>query len=195
MSRRITIIQGHPDPTGGHLGHALAEAYAQAAAEAGHELREIDVARLDFPLLRTQQAFDSGEVPPDIREAQAAIAWAEHLVFFYPLWMGGMPALLKGFLEQTFRPGFAVAAANAAGMERRLLKGRSARIVVTMGMPASFYRWYFRAHGLKSFKRNILAFCGIGPVRETLIGMTDALDAAMAGKWLARMRVLGRKAE
>ena len=106
MARRISIVQGHPDPSGGRLCHALADAYAGGAEGAGHEVRRVEVARLEFPLLRTQAEFEAGAAPPEIQIAQA-IHWAEHLVIVYPLWLGTMPALLKGFLEQAFRPGFA----------------------------------------------------------------------------------------
>ena len=193
MTRRITIIQGHPDPAGGHLCHALAEAYAAGAVEAGHDLLRVAVAGLEFPLLRTQADFETGTPPAEIRAAQEAIAWAQHLVIVYPLWLGAMPALLKGFLEQTFRPGFAFES-GASGLGARRLKGRSARIVVTMGMPALVYRWYFGAHSLKSLERNILGFCGIGPIRESLLGMVEAADERRRQRWLATLRAHGRRA-
>ena len=44
MTKRIAIIQGHPDPAGNHLLNAMADAYAQAAIESGHEVRRIEVA-------------------------------------------------------------------------------------------------------------------------------------------------------
>lgn len=187
---RLLIVQGHPDPAGGHFGHALAEAYAAGAAQAGHELRSIAVARLDFPLLRTREEWDTGEPAPDIRQAQADIAWAEHLVLFYPLWLGSMPALLKAFLEQALRPGFAVGPFGSR--RQKLLRGRRARVVVTMGMPAFFYRWYFGAHSVKSLERNILRFCGIAPVSQTLIGLVEGTSPARRQRWLARLEALGR---
>jgi putative NADPH-quinone reductase len=104
-----------------------------------------------------------------------------------------MPALLKGFLEQTFRPGFAFAT-DARGPWSKRLKGRSARIVVTMGMPALAYRWYFGAHGLKSLERSILGFCGIRPIRASLFGRVEAADDRKRERWLARMRGHGRRA-
>jgi len=73
-----------------------------------------------------------------------------------------------------------------------LLKGRSARIVVTMGMPAWFYRLFYRAHSLKSLERNILKFCGIAPVRETLIGSVEASEAKRKAA-LATLARLGRE--
>lgn len=63
-----------------------------------------------------------------------------------------MPAVVKAFLEQVFRRGFAFSK-DANPLFDRKLKGRSARIVVTMGMPVFLYRWYFGAHSLKSLKR------------------------------------------
>lgn len=191
MARRIAIIQGHPDGGSEHFCHALAAAYAEGAAEAGHPVKRIGVAALDFPLLRTKREFDSGDPPADIREAQGAIAWANHLVIVYPLWLGGMPALLKGFFEQTFRPGFAADAGAEGRGWAQLLKGRSARVVVTMGMPALVYRLFYRAHGLKNLERNILGFAGVRPVRSTLIGMVGAMDAGRRAAWLNRMRALG----
>lgn len=185
---RITIIQGHPTAGGGHLLHALADAYAAGAAEGGHEVRRIEVAEIGLPLLRSREEWQAP--PPDaVAACQQDIAWAEHLVILYPLWLGAMPAVLKGFLEQVMRPGFALPAQGMGG----LLKGRSARVVVTMGMPAFIYRWWFGAHSLKSLERNILKFCGISPVRESLFGMVEG-KAERRQRWLAQMRDLGRAA-
>ncbi|MBI3533430.1 MAG: NAD(P)H-dependent oxidoreductase [Burkholderiales bacterium] len=192
--QRILLIQGHPDAVTPHLCHTLAEAYAEGAQAAGHEVRWTDVARLDFPLLRSQQAWEHGTLPATLQTAQDDIAWAEHLVLFFPLWLGDMPALLKGFLEQVARPGFAFTAEGNNPFGRKGLTGRSARVVVTMGMPALVYRWYFRAHSLKSLERNILGFVGIAPVNETLVGMVDKLGETGVTKWQGKMRALGRAA-
>ncbi|MCR5867491.1 NAD(P)H-dependent oxidoreductase [Aquincola sp. J276] len=193
MGRRILLLQGHPDPAP-HFGHALADAYADGAADAGHEVRRLTLATLDFPLLRRKAEWDSGPVPPALLPAQADIAWAQHLVIFFPLWLGGMPALLKGFLEQVARPGFAIGPIHGHAQPQKLLSGRSARLVVTMGMPALVYRWYFRAHSLKALERNILGFVGIAPIDETLVGRVEALTPAQRSRLLARLRRLGAAA-
>lgn len=193
MGRRIVIIQGNPDPAGGHFGNALAEAYTSEAETAGHEVRRIEVAQLAFPLLRTRSEWERESPAAAIVDAQRAIAWGEHLFIIYPLWLGTMPAILKAFFEQTLRPGFALGEAQSHKMPAKLLKGRSARIVITMGMPALAYRWYFGAHSLKNLRRNILGFCGIGPIRTTLIGMVEA-NARRRESALANMRSLGARA-
>ncbi len=194
MRRNIAIVQGHPDPSKERFGRALQSAYEQSARDAGHEVRVIDVASLDFPLLRSKEDWETGAPPPVIREAQATIRWADHLVFFYPLWAGSMPALLKGFIEQALRPGFAMDPSGGL-LAAKPLSGRSARIVVTMGMPAFIYRWFFRAHSLKSLQRNILGFCGIAPIKVSLVGHVEDPDPAGRDRWLAKMRAYGEAAD
>lgn len=185
---RITIIDGHPDPDRQHFVHALADAYAEGA-ETRHEVKRVDVGWLDFPLLRSPKSWLEDRPPSAIAAAQQAIAWAQHLVFVYPLWLGDVPALFKGFLEQVARPGFAIGKMGK-GFPEKLLAGRSARVIVTMGMPATFYQLYFRAHSLKSLERNILGFAGLGPIRHSIVGSVDKSDAHRR-KWLKRVRELG----
>lgn len=191
MAKHIAIFQGHPDSTVRHFCHALADEYAKGAEDGGHDVMRIDVATLDFPLLRTKQDFERGRPPEAIKRVQDIVAWADHLVIIYPLWLGSMPALLKGFLEQLLRPGFAFEYQKSGGMAKKLLTGKSARIVVTMGMPAFVCRWIFFAHSLKSLKRNTLWFCGIGPVKSTIIGSIDGLTDRQRADWLDEMRGLG----
>lgn len=193
MTRRITIIQGHPDPAGNHLLNAMADAYAEEARSAGHEVRRIEVAQLDFPLLRTQAEFETGELPAALMPARDDMRWAEHWLFLFPLWHGTMPASFKGFLEQIFRPGFAMAY-REKGFPKRLLAGRSARIVVTMGMPALLYRWYFGAFGVRGFERSMLGFAGIRPIRESFYGLTFA-DQKKRARWIEDMRRCARRGD
>lgn len=192
--KRILIIRGHPDAMSNHLCHGLAGAYAAGAEEAGHQVRWVKLAELEFPLLRSQEDWECGTLPASLQQAQEDIHWAGHLVLFFPLWLGDMPALLKGFLEQVARPGFAFEREGSrTAFTRKGLSGRSARVVVTMGMPALVYRWYFRAHSVKSLERNILGFVGIQPVQETLIGGVGSLNEESARIWLAKLRGLGAR--
>ena len=188
--RRIAIIQGNPDPKGGHYDHALARAYAESAEQAGHTIRVLDVAQLEFPWLRTEADFNSGGVPSGIRDSQEVLREADHLLIVFPLWHGTMPAVLKAFFEQTFRPGFAMEP-RPGKLPRRLLRGKSARIVVTMGMPAPLYRWIFRAYGIKCLNRSILWWSGISPIRTCLIGNVARRNTGYHQRWLDRMRAWG----
>ena len=193
MTKRIAIIQGHPDVTPDRFCRQFAEAYATSARSAGHTVETIDVAALHFPLLRSKDDYEKGLAPQDIAHAQNIIGAAEHLLLIFPLWLGDMPALVKGFLEQTMRPGFAYSGGMDRGRFQKLLKGKSARVVVTMGMPGMLYRLYFGAHGLKNLRRNILSFCGVGPIRESVIGLIEQKNPKARHKWLAVAQTLGRK--
>lgn len=171
----------------------MADAYAEAAIATGHEVRRIEVGKLEFSLLRTQADFETGTMPEALVQASEDMRWAEHWVFLFPLWHGTMPALLKGFLEHIFRPGFAMAY-NTGGFPKRLLAGRSARIVVTMGMPVLLYRWYFGGYGLRAFERSMLSFAGIRPIRESLFGLSLA-DENKRARWIADMRRHGGRGD
>lgn len=192
MAQRILIIDGHPDSDPARLIHALATAYMDGARAGGHAVRRVNIAELEFDLIGSTYDWHGAYVPSDIRHAQTAIAWASHLVILFPLWLGDMPALLKGFLEQVMRPGFAIDE-KAEATSRGMLRGRSARIVATMAMPASVYRLHYGAHSVKNLELNILRFIGIEPVEATLYGDagTSAEDCAA---WLKDMRQLGENA-
>ena len=195
MSRRILIVVGHPDPSPDRLCRGLAKAYGEGAEKAGHAVRRVDLAVLEFPMLRTMQEFEHGALPVELKDAAEAIVWAEHIVFVFPLWLGTMPALLNAFLEQVMRPGTAFAYPDkGGGFTRSLLRGRSARVVVTMGMPSVVYRLWFLGHGIAGMKRSILHFVGISPVRETLFGMVAGASDATRAKWIRQIRNLGERA-
>jgi putative NADPH-quinone reductase len=192
MGKNILIIDGHPDPDPARFCHALAATYAEAARSGGHVVEILQLSACEVPLLRTRQEWENEPPPPVIRKAQERIGWAEHLVIIYPLWLGAMPALLKGFFEQVFRPGFAIASGRRTLMPGQLT-GKSVRVLVTMGMPAFVYRWYFMAHSLMSLERNILRFVGLKPIRHSIIGSVEA-SAVARGKWLYRVRQIAREA-
>ena len=195
MTSKILLIVGHPDPEPKRFCRALADSYAEGAESAGHQIRRVDIASLDFPLLRSQDEFKADKVPAALKDAVDALTWSDHVVFVFPLWLGTMPALLKGFLEQVMRPGVAFAYPEAGGgWPKTILKGRSARLVVTMGMPGFVYRLWFLGHGIAGLRRNILGFVGIQPVRQTFYGLVEGVSDARRKAWLDEMRSLGAAA-
>lgn len=192
MPKRLMVIQGHPDAQSARLCHALADRYVEGARLAGAEIRQFNIGQIEFPLLRTKADFDLGRsgTPDSLVPAQEALLWAEHLMLIYPLWHGTMPALLKGFIEQIFRPEVAEKQVEN-GFPKKLLTGKSARVIVTMGMPAWAYRWYFCAHSLRSLERNILKFSGIHPVRKSLFGMVENVSDEKRKRWLSQAQEAG----
>mgnify|MGYP001464062379 CR=1 FL=1 len=191
-AKDIVIIQGHPDPEGNRFCHALAKAYLKGTESKGHKVKMIDIAQIEFPMLRSQADFMQGEVPKEIKQAQGLIQSAEHLLIIYPLWLGTMPAYLKAFLEQVFRPGFGANKTNGEKPWERQINEKTAHIVITMGISEIIYRSYFLGHGVKSVEGNILAFFGINTIQETLIGGVESIGDAQRQQWLAKMELTGR---
>jgi len=192
--KSIVVVDGHPDPASGHFCHAIADAYRCGAEAAGHDVTLIEVSRLEFPLLRLPEHFENAPSPEGLIAARDAILATDHMVIVFPLWLGSMPALLKGFLEQVLHKDTAFEPTGPGEFPKGRLKGKSARVIVTMGMPAFVYRLWYMAHGLKSLERNILRFIGFKPVCDTIFGMVDRVSPEKRNSWLQRIEAMGKKA-
>jgi putative NADPH-quinone reductase len=131
---------------------------------------------------------------PDLQKAYEALAACDHLVLVFPLWCGDMPALLKGFIERILQPDLIARENTESAMDWHIFSNKSARIVMTMGMPVSIYRWWYRGHALKLLTRNILNFIGIKPVRQSLYGMVGTSKPAAREGWLREVEALGQTA-
>jgi len=190
---RIVIIVGNPRKE--TFSEALAAAYQRGAEAAGHQVSLFSLSRMEFdPILRNGFSKPLQPLEPDLVAAQSAIGAADHLVLIFPLWFGTLPALLKGFIERVFQPGFAITGSIRDGTYRAMLSKKSARVIITMGMPGLVYRWYYGAHCAKMLRRNILEFVGFKPVRTTIHGMIEAVSNETRATWLTEAENLGRRA-
>jgi putative NADPH-quinone reductase len=186
---RIVVIVGHA--RSGTYCDALGESYARGATAAGHEAKLFSTSRLRFdPVLH--EGFERVQpLEPDLAAAHDAMLAADHLVLIFPLWLGTLPAIFKGFLERVLQPDLAEPARQ--GRFVQLLKGKSARVIVTMGMPGFVYRWWFGAHALRMLKRNILGFMGVRPVRSTIYGHIEGVGPERRARWLREVEAMGRR--
>jgi putative NADPH-quinone reductase len=191
MPKKILVILGQPQRQS--FGGALMHAYAEGARAAGADVRELYLGDLQFNAVGMAGLAARAEIEPDLVNAQAAIQWAEHLVFVYPIWWGTIPALLKGFIERVFLPGFAVNFRENSPMWDKLLTGRSARLIVTLNTPSWIYRWYFGRPGHNTMKKTILEFCGIRPVHITEVGPMKNSTEVRRQQWLEQVRLLGSR--
>ena len=164
---KILVIQGSPDPAS--YSRELASAYAEEASNAGHEVHTIDLATEDFdPNLRYgYRKHMEDESAPD--RYQKEIAWADHLVFSFPIWWSAEPAILKGFIDRTFTPRFAYRFAD--GKSEPLLTGKTAALILTCRAPAFFYRMY--GGPITRWKRMVLGFVGIRMTDALILGKID----------------------
>lgn len=194
MTQAICIIDAHPDPDPARFVHALCDAYAEGAERIGHTVSRIRIADLDVPLLTTAADFALPPPGPILSEREK-IAAADHVVIVFPLWLGSLPAKARAFLEQAARGEFFLETSEEnKGWPKRMMKGKSARVVVTMGMPGLAYSLMMDAGALKAIERGLLGLSGFKPVHHTLLGGVDAAGDERRAAWLEEMRVLGARA-
>jgi len=189
--KHILLINGNPDPSPERLTGALAKAYREGAEEGGCTVRQINVGDTAFSWLQNAQDFAAEAKDKTITEAQGAFLVADHLVFIYPLWLGSAPALLKAYMERVACGDFLLDK-SGRGFPRGRLKGRSARVIVTMGMPALLYRLMFGAYGVKAFNRSILGMAGIRPISTTLFGGAQ-IQHPRSARTIDAVREMGRR--
>jgi putative NADPH-quinone reductase len=187
---RIVILVGHARI--GTYCEALGEAYRRGAQAAGHEAQLFLTASMTFDPVLHEGFGKVQPLEPDLKAAHDAMLAADHLVIIFPLWLGTLPAIFKGFLERVLQP--ELVESSKQGQFVKVLKGKSARIITTMGMPGFVYRWWFGAYALKMLKRNILHFMGVRPVRSTVYGYIEGVGAERRRQWLANVEDMGRRA-
>jgi len=181
MPQTVTILYGHPDTDPARLCHTIMTHYARATETGGAKVNVIEIGKLNYESVISAEDHSLGPIPKDVQRAQAAVLEADKIVLVFPLWLGSMPGRFKMFLEQVFRPGFAYDYSDK-GWPITHLKGKSADVIVTMGMPITFYKWFFRAHAMKNLKRNMLHFVGVKPVRFKYVGQVGGLTSETADK-------------
>ncbi len=188
MKKNVLIINGHPDKNS--FCTSLAEQYKKGA-DLSADCKLINLIDLNFsPVLeygyRTRTDFE-----PDLQNMWDLISKANHLVFIYPNWWGTYPALLKGFIDRVFLPGFAFEYQNKSPFPKKLLTGKTARLIVTTDTPNWYYSLVYKKPGHNSMKKSILGFCGIKPVKISTIGPIKNSSKAQRIKWLDKVEKLG----
>lgn len=184
--KRVLIILGHPRKES--FCAALAEHYKKGCSSQDVELRELNVVDLDFDLNYDGR---SREIEEDLKKAQEDIAWAEHIVLAYPIWWGAMPAVLKGFFDKVLQSGFAFRYEKGKMLWQRLLKGRTARVFITMDTPPWFMKWFIGNPSHKMIKHSILGFSGI-KVKITTVGSLVKSSEEQRKQWLLQAEGLGK---
>ncbi len=190
---KIMIVVGHS--MNDTFCEALGQAYRRGAESANHTVRMFVLSQMKFdPVLRGGYR-ELQPLEPDLEAARVALWDCDHIVILFPLWLGDMPAILKGFLERVMQPALLEKQAQGGKASWKMFSKKSAQVVITMGMPGFVYRLWFGAHALKLLRRNILHFVGIKPVHSTIYGGVAAVPAQKRQRWLAEMENLGRMAQ
>lgn len=189
--KKIAIINGHPNKESFNFG--VAEAYKKGAIAAGAEVKEITIAELNFNPNLEFGYQKRMELEPDLLKAWEIIQWADHLVWVHPIWWGGFPALMKGFIDRLFLPGFAYKYRDNSLWWDKLLKGKTAHIITTIDQPGWYYRLMYGRPSVNQLKKSTLEFCGIKPVKVTYLGIIRTSTEAQRETLLKKVKSLGQK--
>lgn len=186
----IVIVVGHARRD--TFCEALGEACRSGAEQGGHKVRLFVTSKMSFDPVLHAGFKEVQPLEPDLAAAHDAMIAADHFVLIFPLWLGTLPAIFKGFLERVLQPDLVEPARKH--QFKQVLKGKSARVIVTMGMPGIIYRWYYGAHAVKMLRRNILEFMGVSPVNSTIFGSVEAVSAEQRFAWIKQAETFGRTA-
>lgn len=191
MKKNILIINGHPNKES--LNYALVKAYQQGAIQSGAQVEVIHIGEFNFnPNL---QYGYTKRIPlePDLLTSLEKIKKADHLVWIHPVWWGGLPAMMKGFIDRLFLPGIAYKYRENSVWWDKLLTGKTARIITTIDQPAWYYWIFYGNPSVNQLKKSTLEFCGIKPVAVTYIGIVKTAAEKQRADWIAKIYQLGKK--
>lgn len=187
--KNILIINGHPDRES--FNWALAQAYKNAALGNNADIESINLIDLDFDPVLKYGYRRPHLLEPDLETAIQKMKEADHLVWVFPMWWYGVPALVKGFIDRTFLPGITFKYQKGKLFPSKLLKGKTARIIVTADTIGWYNRWVMKNPAINQFKKGVLEFCGVKPVKVTYLAPIKGSTKAQRKKWLLRIHKLG----
>lgn len=186
--KRVLIIMGHP--SGNSLSFSLANAYEAGAKDALFDVKRININELEFDPILHEGYNKRQELERDLIGVCEKILWAEHIVWIFPVWWGGPPTLLCGFIDRVFLPRFAFKYVKGRILPRGLLRGKSSSIINTSGSNGLMY-FLFIKRGIKLFKRVVLNFCGIYSVRQRAFNSIRDISNERATGILKKMKKMG----
>jgi len=190
IMKHILLINGHPDKES--FNHALAASYKKGALETDATIEEITITDLNFnPNLKFGYRKRT-ELEPDLQEALAKIKKADHIVWFFPVWWAGYPAIMKGFIDRTFLPGITFQPIKGKPFPEKLLKGKTSRLIITSDTPDWYDYLFMKRPAIRQFKKGTLEFCGITPVKTTFLSVIKSSTPEQRNKWLEKTYTLGK---
>ncbi|MGO4494979.1 NAD(P)H-dependent oxidoreductase [Paenibacillus sp. 2RAB27] len=177
------IIYTHPRKSS--FNHAILDAVTNNYLQEGEAVIVRDLYGMGFqPALGASEML--GGVGEDIVREQAYVSWADHIVFIYPLWWTGIPAMLKGYIDRVFSYGFAYK--YDKGIKTGLLAGMKATIIHTQDKSQEEYEASGMGNALRlTIDEGILTYCGLEVTHHLVFDSMHASTAAERKSWLAQL--------
>jgi len=192
FGKKILLINGHPWKNS--FCAALAAAYARGAgSQPGIQVQTVTVRELEMDFTYLHEHQENSPTYAVVKTCQEQLLWADHLVFVFPTWWTNMPAMLKGFIDQVFATDVAYRYQSGKALPEQLLKGKTARILVTMDAPVWWNRWVTKAPQTHALKKGTLEFCGVKPVKVTVFDRVRDATPVKREKWLETVHELAKQ--
>lgn len=185
--KKILVLVGHPDNESFNV--KLADAYAEASAKIGNQVKRVNLSDLNFDPILHKGYREVQELEPDLIKLQEDINWSDHFVIIYPSWWSTMPALLKGMFDRIWLPGFAFQFSDNGIFWKRLMKGKTARVFVTSDAPPILTRLIF-GDTTNEIRKGILWFAGF-KVKVKKIGPLKNISENRKNRWILQMKKWG----
>jgi len=187
-NKNILILNANPKPTS--LCQTLADTYEIEARETAN-IRRFNLAEMAFNPSLDQGYDEIQTLEPCLATFQTALMWADHIVIVSPIWWGGLPAKMKGLIDRVFIPGVTFKFEGENPYPVQLMKGKSARIILTMDMPEEFVEEQ-AAPVLGQLSTFTLEYCGVEPVKTSLFGSVIMSEQDQKTDWVAEVKALGQ---
>ncbi len=191
-AKKILVLLGNPDVDS--FSGKVADSYEKGAREAGHEVVRMNLSQLKFDPILHKGYKEIQALEPDLVKVQETWKWADHVVIVYPNWWCTMPALLKGFFDRIYLPGFAFNFDKKTKKLIQRLTGKTARVIVLAGTHSPFMTWLKFGDFTNEIQFGILGFAGM-KANVTTYGPCDRVSEEKRAKWIKEVENLGKRAK
>ncbi len=191
MKKKIFILCGHPDADS--FSGMVTAAYGESARKSGYAIRRLNIGDMRFDPVLHRGYKVTQKLEPDLLRFQKNVQWADHIVFVYPSWWSGMPAVLKGLFDRAWLPGFAFNFDKETKQPIRHLAGKTGHFFIISGAhsPDEAY-WCHCANCENGVERSLMGLAGVKSV-ITVFGLAEQVSDEKRHAWLKKVKTLGAK--
>lgn len=192
MSKSVFVWVAHPKA--GSLCEGMADAYQAAVEHNRGESRRMNLSDMSFDMNFEGYGENALALEPDLSAWQDNVRWADHLLFVHPYWWGSMPTKAKGVLDRALTPGFGFNYHRKGIRWDKLLKGKTADVIITSDTPPLLDTILYRKPARRVIKNQVLGFCGVRTKKIVQFGSVKTASPGKVDSWLERAGRMGAEA-